>query len=287
MPGFILPRATADSENDPYGISQVSGFYGPGAWASWIIALTSSWISLLGRRGDQELSYDLIAHLLYFNWAAVDLLRQVIRAHGTIASLAAAVGVSYWGLLQNFMQFMLIGTCGVKRIRREGKVLLVLCIGLVLPSAALMSFLGTFCIGERTLGMYVFDATYVDTKVADEVLSNFSTAMSIIGILFLVVCATKLGDEWAKEGWKGFADTDISEVLFVTSAVVFLGIFFCVSFFLLCLVPSARNLKGFELRPCTAQQISDWDQAFALLCALVFFVRGTGMDIYRLMRLHR
>ncbi|USP78059.1 hypothetical protein yc1106_05333 [Curvularia clavata] len=55
--------------------SEISGFYGPGAWAAWVILLVSSWIPIF--LNDYESNTHFIASALYTNWAAIDLLRHL------------------------------------------------------------------------------------------------------------------------------------------------------------------------------------------------------------------
>jgi len=62
-------HATANMLQDPI----VSGFYGPGAWAAWCIALVASWAPILRDEYDQDLY--LISYALYTNWAAMDALQ--------------------------------------------------------------------------------------------------------------------------------------------------------------------------------------------------------------------
>jgi hypothetical protein len=50
---------------------QISGFYGPGPWAAWIITLAISWINTV------QNNMHFIGYALYTNFAAVDLIRQL------------------------------------------------------------------------------------------------------------------------------------------------------------------------------------------------------------------
>ncbi|KAF2821923.1 hypothetical protein CC86DRAFT_410323 [Ophiobolus disseminans] len=59
---------------------EVSGFYGPGAWAAWFITLFASWIPLI--QDDYTHNLHFISYALYTNWAAMDALRQLSKRLG-------------------------------------------------------------------------------------------------------------------------------------------------------------------------------------------------------------
>jgi hypothetical protein len=54
---------------------QISGFYGPGPWAAWMITLGISWINTI--QNDYTHNMHFIAYALYTNFAAIDLIRQL------------------------------------------------------------------------------------------------------------------------------------------------------------------------------------------------------------------
>jgi len=54
---------------------QISGFYGPGPWAAWIITLAISWINTVQNNYTHNMHF--IGYALYTNFAAVDLIRQL------------------------------------------------------------------------------------------------------------------------------------------------------------------------------------------------------------------
>jgi hypothetical protein len=59
------------SSNNP----QISGFYGPGPWAAWIITLAISWINTI--QNDYTHNMHFIGYALYTNFAAIKLIRQL------------------------------------------------------------------------------------------------------------------------------------------------------------------------------------------------------------------
>ncbi|KAF7680148.1 hypothetical protein GT037_001799 [Alternaria burnsii] len=60
--------------------SQISGFYGPGAWAAWVITMVASWIPVV--QGDYTHNLHFIGYAIYTNWAAIDLMSQFNRVLG-------------------------------------------------------------------------------------------------------------------------------------------------------------------------------------------------------------
>jgi hypothetical protein len=66
-----LDLTPAKSSEDVLGIASLSGFYGRETYAAWIFTVAASWLNL--RRGKQAPNVHHIAHLLYTNWAAIDL----------------------------------------------------------------------------------------------------------------------------------------------------------------------------------------------------------------------
>ncbi|OAL00158.1 hypothetical protein IQ06DRAFT_294489 [Phaeosphaeriaceae sp. SRC1lsM3a] len=109
MPAVNVPSPPSSAAtSDPLGLSLVNGFYGPGAWSSSLIALTSSWLSVF--RSGIKSSYDMLAHVFYTNWAALDLLRQTRRNNQlSFGPVAAAVVISYCGLVHCVLQFAYLG----------------------------------------------------------------------------------------------------------------------------------------------------------------------------------
>jgi hypothetical protein len=154
--------------DDPLGIAQVSGFYGPGTWSAWYSTIIAAWIQLLVHP-KKRLDPNSWFYILGMNWAALDLFRQVHslrtaqeQGHSLdfrkrfMGSIAAPYTIVFWGsfhaILQNVVAFfatVLIITTDKKtkhNIDIEGlracfRVLfsrrLVLSMGLILPLTAL------------------------------------------------------------------------------------------------------------------------------------------------------
>jgi hypothetical protein len=107
------------SAPDPIGFGQVSGFYGPGAWAAWFLALVGSWLGLVKK--PHHVDHNTLLYLAGLNWVAVDLLRHMIRLNSLkqannpawmkeAASVGAAFIVAWWGLFHALLQlFFCVG----------------------------------------------------------------------------------------------------------------------------------------------------------------------------------
>ena len=150
---------------DPLGIAQVSGFYGPGTWSAWYFTIMAAWIQLLVHPR-KRLDPNSWFYILAMNWAAIDLIRQVhsLRAAQDrgdsldarkrfMGPMAAPYVIVYWGsvhaIVQNVVAFfatgliivMEHGTTDIDDLRIWFQVLfsrrLVLSMGLILPLAAL------------------------------------------------------------------------------------------------------------------------------------------------------
>ncbi|CAN9142400.1 unnamed protein product [Alternaria alternata] len=82
-----MPVLPARPEQVPPDFSHISGFYGPGAWAAWVITMVASWIPVT--QGDYTHNLHFIGYALYTNWAAIDLMRQLNRVLGDQVDLSA------------------------------------------------------------------------------------------------------------------------------------------------------------------------------------------------------
>jgi hypothetical protein len=67
---------TVPETSDPLGISLVSGFYGPGAWTGWLLALCASYVRLYADPY-AKLDPNTWLFLTGMNWASVDVFRQI------------------------------------------------------------------------------------------------------------------------------------------------------------------------------------------------------------------
>jgi len=280
MPSTLHSRlATNTIDDDPFGISLVSGFYGPGAWAGWIIALISSWNSLR-KRPIAGPSYDTLLQLLYINWAAIDLIRQMNSDSPTFGPLAAAITITFWGLANTFAQMMYS-----LRIKNNSPLWLSV-IGTALPSLALFSFLifTRVNIGTPSAGFVdvVFPAEDDQHRVKS-ILLKWLIRGAIVTGLFLVTAAAV---SWMADKKKSLP-TRLSSMLVFVALMALAAISWCclfifpIMFLALHRASEAKLPSGLLFKPCTSQSISEWDQAFTLVCGLVMFTYQVVPDLIR------
>jgi hypothetical protein len=146
-PPLFLPVTAAPP--DPLGISNVSGFYGPGAWAAWFLTIVGAWVRVL--RGSEE-KVDMNTALFLFgtNWAAVDVFRSIHAMRNIqpdqpdyktefiklMGSYGAALTVVFWGTVHALLLTPVTEEVFSGRKCRNRR-LLTLIVGVVLPLIAL------------------------------------------------------------------------------------------------------------------------------------------------------
>lgn len=137
-----LNLTLSTAEPDVLGFTQVSRFYGPGAWAAWFLAICASWYSLTPWGSKTALG--LLIWLLPLNASAIDHLRHIHtlrRLKGSsdlswseeLASVGAAYTVTWWGLCHAFVQAYAV----VKEppeARNNGSRLRFLIFGSIIPA---------------------------------------------------------------------------------------------------------------------------------------------------------
>ncbi|OCL10279.1 hypothetical protein AOQ84DRAFT_994 [Glonium stellatum] len=146
---------------DPLGISRVSGFYGPGAWAGWFLTLAASWIGLASH---PRTKFDLNTWLFLLGvaWASADLIHLcyslgTLTASGASSevldaergSIGAAYTVVFWGYAHALLQLIICSQFEHLPIQR----LRTITIGLLLPFISLM-FMANFIPDYRVPALY-------------------------------------------------------------------------------------------------------------------------------------
>jgi hypothetical protein len=96
MKQLYLPLPLSSEYPDPLGLSEVSGFYGPGTWAVWTITVFASWLGLLSGGADKGFDANTWTYLLGLQWAAIDLIRQVKKLNMLYGEPVAAGGEQTW-----------------------------------------------------------------------------------------------------------------------------------------------------------------------------------------------
>ena len=248
------PVTSLDTSQSFSDYAQVSGFYGPGTWAAWVITLVSSWILIF--LGDYTHNLHFMSYALYTNWAAIDLLRRTVQKTEDTQSQSAiaALAVVRVGISNACLQ---IGQClhrskdmNPQRKRLADRRLLCIAIGLLLPVAT--NFLVVPYIYNDLAGHNTF--SYIMLTVASAVTmymvlgQNMNPANNLSGGMFWLYAFFPLALYYVV--WGSMNDSNV--VL----------------------------MKRCSLLPCAPQAITEWDQAFSLIVALFLFFYEFGYRIY-------
>lgn len=252
------------NNNDPANVAAVSGFYGPGAWAAWLCSLTSAWYTLLLRPRATGCS-DLIATLLYTNWAAIEFLKQAIsgKSNDSYASLGAAATITFWGwchvILQINVCMLFVPHCKASRQRT-----LFAIAGVFIPTFASMWVIWDTFIAHGTLLARSLPEDLNHNGLGLWYSSSHDLAATTFGLIFHVILFALVSDMfWITK--PGFYATMCTYCFF--------------GMFALTVYSTYRHSPGF-VRPCSPQSISEADQAFAVLCGLAALVYQVGPDIW-------
>ncbi|KAF2030386.1 hypothetical protein EK21DRAFT_111908 [Setomelanomma holmii] len=289
--------ATAPTD-DAFGINNVSGYYGPGAWAAWYLTLLTSWVALVVN--SRSHNWYFVAYLLYINCAAVDLWCQTEEASETNTQLyhsgpiAAALTVVSWGTLHAMSQIVYTTSrCeGLMKDRSRGHEQfrhlrgrrIVLSIGTILPlCAGLVTFgrllrnnfltsdhssptSGAHDISRHSfltfrwhgLGMAPGSSILDTVLLAAEVLSTFLILGAALVPFYRYSLRTYVASQTLAFATNLYAFTAIGPAIIMLSCSIF-G-------WLILDVPHMDPSTIFK--PQAPQSISEMDQAFTLFVAL-------------------
>jgi hypothetical protein len=249
--------------------TQISGFYGPGAWAAWVITMVISWAPIVQRDFTHNLHF--IGYALYTNWATIDLMHHMKLAlqhqrdsgeleYPQIGNLIASSAVLHIGIYLAISQLV---TCLFQSqvlgfedkspmIRRQ----LFLTLGLVLPVSVVC-----FSVG-----------------------STFNYLVPrMIPLSFLFGFSVELYSFCDLAGL--FIDFKYSAVVTIVHFTIFCFSIKCFILFFLSdvsYIMDESNLiphKRCYFVPCAPQGIDEWDQVFSLLVALFLFLYEFGLGI--------
>lgn len=155
----FLPVTTAPP--DPLGISAVSSFYGPGAWAGWFLTAVASYVRFL-HKPLAKIDPNTWLFLLGTNWAAIDFFRNIhsLSGPGTIEQkekgagiIGASLSITFWGNMYALAQLGFVLKTSINHDVFYIQRVITLLIGVVLPSAA------------QTMALFMIEATsYRDTR---------------------------------------------------------------------------------------------------------------------------
>jgi hypothetical protein len=217
-PRFILSRMSLDgSAPDLLGISQISGWYGPGAWTAFLCFTIASWIRA-SRDWTSRLETNTWMLLLATNCAAIDLTLRIAELKResmsddeeviskqllSLGRLATGLMITYWGTLHATLQ--LGALVAVKSFRKQDHAsstalilrISTIFIGVQFPAVVLCSFLRLYSLEiDKQKMVLLLPALYVHG--ADENKLSYLT----IGVLGLaIVSASLLLLSWAFVSW--------------------------------------------------------------------------------------
>ncbi|KAF2122824.1 hypothetical protein BDV96DRAFT_561442 [Lophiotrema nucula] len=191
-------KISPTADDDPLGILEISGFYGPGAWLGWLLTIITSWYNLY-RKPSARRPQDTIVFLLGTHWAALDLIHRTSLArkvtveelNGMQGSIAAAFLVTYWGLfcaLSQIMACFIQSSAQWAPLSRRGVILLF---GAALPSislANLFRLLGPFFNQPNTTNferLSSIPALYIEGVEVQFLLLNFAASLGVASIILL------------------------------------------------------------------------------------------------------
>ncbi|KAF2833081.1 hypothetical protein CC86DRAFT_4765 [Ophiobolus disseminans] len=302
---YHLNLAPATIGEDVLGIAKVSGFYGPGNWAAWLLTIAASWIAIW-EDGHTQM-FHVVTHVLYTNWAAVDLLRQLrpmdqskavadsghhgVSNHGPVA---AAFNVTYWGLLQigsQYVHVLLIPDWQPNAQRRR----IILLLGQLLPSlagAACLYYIHSDLDDRDVSHRYNQDSPLLPMLYHDDISQlrhqwSMYYAFLLMAATCFLVCIGLGHLLWIrifKKTWK------LNSMLAIYIATVMpMAVMFRLDgtiVYLLRIVLSGGRIasKSCFFMPCAPQRIDDWDQSFTLFVALFVFTFEHGSLFLKVIR---
>jgi hypothetical protein len=258
--------------------SQISGFYGPGTWAAWILALASSVIALR-KHHNNHAALNLIPPILYVNWTAIDLLERLHTEEISHELVASAAGITLWGVWYlTWVQFNLRTHNDDECLNCRRRAIRAMCVvAFIVPFVALIATI---------LRVHVAAS---NTNFADRLLfkntDKFNMIMFFMSIIacfrYHVLVAWRVALPQRKYSP---AKIDRFERVCLGVWVVCMNML-SLSYLVHTFLDSAelRDMKDYQwscaLKPCAPQSITESDQGFALCCGLFVFVYEIGPDV--------
>lgn len=240
---------------------QISGFYGPGSWAAWVVMLASSWISVY--LNDYDSNVHFIAYTLYTNWAAVDLIRHLYRFrfnqpveksqdNQLTQTIIVSGAIIFIGnlhyTLQGVVCVLKLWDANARTKQRLRQRLLIVSLGLILPFSAFLCFMFTMLRSLSALFIvqiqYFIWLTFFVLAILRSLPAD-PNHLTAIFIIFLML----FGFYGIAILWGQMLPMDERGEVLLSS----LGLYTCLYI------------------PCAPQKIDEWDQLFTLLVSLIFF----------------
>jgi hypothetical protein len=250
-----------------FDISQVSGFYGPGAWAGGLIAILTTWYTTLFHV-EKLVTPSSLAPILTINWAAVDLIAQMQAKELAVYSATAAYTTTSWGLLHMVLQHEVVGFLNKSPAVRIPQALLAC--GCVVPVVALVR-----C-AYRPLTLQDFPQIAWPLYLVH--------GLALLALLYMLGLYVNLSIVNRSPDERGGA-RNVTTYL-ARSARMVAPVFAILSSMLTPFMwfQGLNAQPSCFIKPCAPHSIKDWDQAFALLSGLTLFVYEAGPDIAQFTR---
>jgi hypothetical protein len=183
-----FPQNLTSINDDHFAITQISGFYGSESWASWLIALTTTWINI--SRGEATFGLDTCGHLLYTHRAAVSLFQQLGRHKVAFWPLFAAMVTTDWGLLHNLLQCIALA-CMWHSTKVTVKLAYIVGFGALVPAIALLALTAHTYGTLDSFRAGIFDSISITKDTQKATLSNVNTSMVFGTLLSILLFATQ------------------------------------------------------------------------------------------------
>jgi hypothetical protein len=282
MPSFSHPRAAPGVVDAAQSASsQMSGFYGPGTWAAWILALATSVIAIR-KHHDDHAALSLIPPILYVNWAAVDLLKHLdSKDLSLVASATSITLLGIWYL--NFVQIILRNHDDEGCLRCQRRIICGMCVlGFIIPFSALIAVIlsteGAMSIRNR------HGVTFV-SKTTEYYMFIFFAYISLCfcyqaRVAWRVACPQRQSSP---------SKSNIIDRIFLWYAFLFMAMEGPMYFeYVFEHVATLRGPSDYHWtctrKPCAPQSIAELDQGFALCCGILLFVYEVGPDVVNFIR---
>jgi hypothetical protein len=285
---------TAAAPNDLLEPFVISGLYGSGTWAAWILAMAAS-VCTLQRPPDTYATLTMLPPVLYINWAAVDLLKELHTQHPSYEFVASTTGIMILGVWYlSWVQHCLDVRSYSATEREILRMRILTLVGFTMPTVALaasMISLDTEAslwevqpLEPSDTYVIVGDNSYI-RMMNGAVHITFAMGIVWMCLLHMIVALTVAcpSQTHATDYVRAlvFSRYKLWHVIFVGG-----GMFVCSAFsrsmFLLGDIAASEDQDTLwyscVMKPCAPQSITDSDQGFSLCCGLLLLAYEVGPD---------
>jgi hypothetical protein len=294
VPHLHSRTGTAAARNDLLEPFVISGLYGSGTWAAWILAMAAS-LCTLRRPPDTYATLAMLPPVLYINWAAVDLLKELHSQHPSYEFVASTTGIVILGVWYlSWVQHCLDVRSYSATEEEISRMRILTLVGFMMPAVALAASMISLDV-EASLRevkpleppdnyVIVGDSSYI-RMIDGAAHLTFAMGMVWMCLLHVIVALTVACPSQTHA-------TDYVRALVFSRYKLWHVLFGGGGMF----VPSAlgRSMSLLEdiaaweeqdtlwyscvMKPCAPQSITDSDQGFSLCCGLLLLAYEAGPD---------